>query len=37
MAGLMKAIPGFHPPGMLRTSDYSPGVIVDKPTSPTLL
>jgi hypothetical protein len=29
--GLMKAIPGFHPTGVLRTSNFAPGEIVDKP------
>ena len=27
---LMKAIPGFHPAGVLRTSGFAPGEIVDK-------
>jgi hypothetical protein len=27
----MKAIPGFHPTGVLRTSNFAPGEIVDKP------
>jgi hypothetical protein len=27
----MKAIPGFHPAGALRASNFAPSEIVDKP------